>query len=373
MPVPPDMDDRPPRLWLHAALFLATVITTTGAGALYVHPDSLTPIGDGLPFSVPLLCILLCHEFGHYVVARRHGVKASLPYFIPLPPSVALFGTLGAVIRMPPATDRRKLLDIGAAGPLAGLAAALPILAWGIAQSEVRPLQGFGLQEGNSLVYGGLKLLIKGRWLPGDGLDVMLHPTALAGWAGLLVTMINLLPFGQLDGGHVAVAYFGNRYVALARRLQRALLGVAVGVFLWTFQWARAALGDGELARVAASYGIDPVAVATMAAMPWLVWFGMLLLLRRLAGGDHPPVEDGAPPPGGKAPAGPIARRRVLGWPRVMLFWTVVLVFAGILMPIPLRMSIGKLPEAAAEVRPGEGGASSAPADPGDEPRARDE
>jgi membrane-associated protease RseP (regulator of RpoE activity) len=313
-------------LWFHALLFLATVITTTATGALYVHPERMLPIADGWTFSLPLLVILLCHEFGHFTVARLHGVKASLPYFLPLPPPIGMLGTLGAVIRMPPATDRRKLIDIGAAGPIAGLVVAIPILLYGLSLSKVAPLVGVGMQEGNSLLYALLKFLVTGRWLPADGADIMLHPTALAGWAGLLLTMINLLPFGQLDGGHVAVAYLGNRYTSFSRRLSPALLLLSVGVFAWVWFLTDGLLADPAVARVLASQGVDSVSVALAAAMPWLVWFGMLRLMSYLAGGEHPAVDD-----------------KPLGRSRGVLFWFVVVVFVAIFMPVPLRFSIGKV------------------------------
>src|SRR5262249_48648354 len=156
-----------------------------------------------------------CHELGHYFVARRRGVAVSLPYFIPLPPYVSL-GTLGAVIRMDkPIEDRGALFDVGAAGPIAGLVVAVPLLAIGPYLSPVgMSLDDNGFQEGNSVLYGLLKLAIKGRWLPANGVDVQLHPMAMAAWVGLLVTMINLMPIGQLDGGHVARAALGERHEA---------------------------------------------------------------------------------------------------------------------------------------------------------------
>src|SRR5262249_28989859 len=134
-----DHSDAPPKVrpLLHAALFLATFLTTTATGALEAHRmEAIAPIRDGLPYSLPLMFILLCHELGHYIVARMHGVPASLPYFIPLPPGMGL-GTLGAVIGMRRVTtDRRELIDVGAAGPLAGLAVAIPILVYGLMHSE---------------------------------------------------------------------------------------------------------------------------------------------------------------------------------------------------------------------------------------------
>lgn len=310
----------PRRVLLHAALFVATLFTTTAHGALYVHGGSIFPLADGLPYSIPLMTILVCHELGHYFAARLHGVPATLPFFVPLPPQVGL-GTLGALIMQGETADRRKLIDIGAAGPLAGLVVAIPVLAYGLAQSEVRGLAGMGMQEGNSILYAALKYAVKGEWLPHDGRDVMLHPTALAGWAGLLVTMLNLLPIGQLDGGHIATAYFGNRYARVSRAIHRAMPVLAIVTIAWVYGVVR-----DEVAR--AGVVVDPWTVLTFAVMggaQWLIWFGVLALLRRMTRGvDHPPVDDQPLPP---------SRRR--------LFWVVVVAFALIFMPVPLRWALG--------------------------------
>ncbi|HEY0705337.1 MAG TPA: site-2 protease family protein [Polyangia bacterium] len=300
-------------------LFLITVATTTATGALFVHPDSFFPLTDGLSFSVPLLAILLCHEFGHYFAARHHGVPASLPYFIPLPPGLGLFGTMGAVISQEGTTDRRKLIDIGAAGPLAGLVVAIPVLIYGLTLSEVKPLVGLGQQEGNSLLYAGLKYLTKGAFLPSDGRDVMLHPTAFAGWAGLFVTMLNLLPIGQLDGGHVATAFFGNRYRRAARIVHQALPWLSLIAFGWIYR--KLQLQSGPLPENASA-----LEIAILSALPWMVWFVLLWVLGRLARGlDHPPVDDHTPLPRS----------------RTALFWVVAVVFALIFMPVPFGTSVG--------------------------------
>jgi membrane-associated protease RseP (regulator of RpoE activity) len=307
--------------WLHAGLFLATLLTTTAQGAADVHGGSYWPLGDGLSYSLPLMLILVCHELGHYFAARAHGVPATLPYFIPMPPPIGLLGTMGAVIVQSPTMDRKKLIDIGAAGPLAGLVVAIPVLLFGLAMSQVKPLSQLGLQEGNSLLYAGLKWLVKGEWLPGGGRDVVLHPTAWAGWAGLLVTMLNLLPIGQLDGGHVATAYFGNRYGRVAGILHAALPVLALTVLGVVYASARrdlAALGT-------APGGITPGFIATQAAGMWLVWFGLLFLMKRMSDGRyHPPV--------GETP---------LPRSRVALFWVVCVSFVLTFMPVPLRISIG--------------------------------
>jgi membrane-associated protease RseP (regulator of RpoE activity) len=318
-PVPP----RRPRLLLHVGLFLATILTTTAAGSLYVHGqlgggsgwEAILPIKDGLSYSLPLMLILLSHELGHYLVARLHGVDASLPYFIPLPPNFGL-GTMGAVIGMRNVTaDRKKLIDIGAAGPLAGLIVAVPVILYGLAHSKVGPLVGGGLQEGNSILYAILKHASKGAWLPDGHHDVFLHPTAWAGWAGLLVTMINLIPIGQLDGGHIATAYFGNGYNRFADRLHRFLPLGALAVFLWVL----------HLVRIEANGHLDEalVSIALFAALPWLVWYFLIRIVRRASGDVNHPSVDEAPLP---------QSRRAL-------FWLMVAVFVLVFMPVPFRVT----------------------------------
>jgi membrane-associated protease RseP (regulator of RpoE activity) len=303
---------RKPRLLLHAALFLATFLTTTATGALEAHRmEAINPIRDGLPYSLPLMFILLCHELGHYIVARRQGVDASLPYFIPFPFG---FGTLGAVIGMrQTTTDRKRLIDVGAAGPLAGLAVAIPILIYGLMKSSIAPLSN-GMQEGNSVLYAVIKWAVKGEWLPNSQHDVFLHPTARAAWAGLFVTMINMLPIGQLDGGHIANAYFGNGYNRFAERLRRALPVMAIGVFVWVLFATQREAGAAWRFQIG-SY------IAMNAALPWLVWFLLIGLMRRMTGGmNHPPVDEKPLP----------ASRRAL-------FWLMVVVFVGVFMPVPMR------------------------------------
>jgi membrane-associated protease RseP (regulator of RpoE activity) len=313
---------RQPRLLLHAALFLATVLTTTAAGALQLHLQrpgggGIAPISDGLSYSIPLLLILVAHEAGHFLVARLHGVPASLPFFIPLPPGLGL-GTMGAVISQNVTRDRKRLIDIGAAGPLAGLLVTIPVIWYGLRHSQVLPLVAGGQQEGNSLLYALLKRLATGAWLPDGQRDVFLHPTAFAGWAGLLITMINLIPIGQLDGGHIAVAYFGNGWSRVAQRLHKLLplLAIAVALWVWREVTIEAAQGTWERALL--------WSIAIGAAFPWLVWYLMVGLLRRASGGvNHPPVDD-TPLPAS----------------RKLLFWLVVVVFIAVFMPVVSRTTL---------------------------------
>jgi membrane-associated protease RseP (regulator of RpoE activity) len=315
------MNDRPrPKYLLNLVLFVATVLSTTLQGALDAQGPFAHRLVEGLAFSMPLMAILVSHEFGHYFAARAHGVPASLPYFIPFP-VIGLLGTMGAVITQEATSDRKKLIDIGAAGPLAGVVVAIPVLWYGLAHSPVQPLVGFGYQEGNSIGYALLKRAITGAWLPGGGRDVMIGPVAKAGWGGLLVTMLNLIPIGQLDGGHVATAYFGNRYARAARVLHRTLPALAAAIFVFLFAFARRAL-IGHTSPTAPS----AFEVAVQPALFWLTWAGLLMLMKRMAGGVyHPPVDD-----------------RPLPRSRRVLFWVVCVTFLLTFMPVPLRISIGQ-------------------------------
>ncbi len=260
---------------VNVIMFLLTVIAVLFAGWSYsaeaIPTDPTTFVLDvlrlGWPFAVSLLAILLTHEFGHYLMSRHHHVHATLPYFVPfLPP----LGTMGAVIMMKEVPKNRKeLIDIGLAGPLSGLVVAIPVLILGLWLSTVSPLpqrippgSGGVMLEGNSLLYLFLKYLMFGQLLPAPasylgtpqwlywlrffftgrpfpfgGIDVMLHPVAMAGWAGLLVTAFNLIPAGQLDGGHVMYVLIGRKRAARLLPLILVILAVLgiffIGWWLW--------------------------------------------------------------------------------------------------------------------------------------------
>jgi membrane-associated protease RseP (regulator of RpoE activity) len=215
---------RPARARINLVLFLITVLTTLRAGSLQEGGSLLS----GASFAFTLLAILGTHEFGHYFVARHHRAAVTLPYFIPmLPVGGFSLGTMGAVIQLrSPIRDRKQLFDIGVAGPLAGLAVAIPLLIYGLSQSPVQRLsdEAIYMQEGNSLLYLGLKYLVHGKILPGEGLDVSINSMTYAAWIGLFVTCLNLLPMGSLDGGHTAYALFGRRAWGLAHITAGALL-----------------------------------------------------------------------------------------------------------------------------------------------------
>ncbi|HEX7489442.1 MAG TPA: site-2 protease family protein [Anaeromyxobacteraceae bacterium] len=308
-----------PRIpFLNVALFAATVVTTLragwqGAGEPHAALGSALAnaamvVVAGLPFAASLIGILFCHEMGHYLFARAYRVDSSLPFFIPIPAGPV--GTFGAVIRIrSQLPSRRATLDIGAAGPFAGFLVALPLLAWGFAHSEVHPvgdvvlqaspvglfqlvrawLQGeplltSGVQHyGDSVVTWAVQRLVLGELPPGH--DVFLHPVGFAAWIGLFVTTLNLIPLGQLDGGHVTYALLGPRR---ARSFSRA---VSWGLFL----------------------------AGLFVSWNWLVWWG---LTRFLVGFGHPPA---------------LTEEPLTPW-RKALAIAALLLFAATFIPIPVSL-----------------------------------
>jgi Zn-dependent protease len=221
---------------LPAGLFAATLVTTFIAGYLDSRggclPAPLSPIAGGFAFSLSLMAILVCHEMGHKLVSIWRGIDASLPYFIPMPPLPGLsIGTLGAVIfTRAPAPNRDALVELGASGPIAGFLVAVPILVYGIRHSLVLSHAAI-VARGCQLVAVPTPLLVDMlvRWLlhPAPSADVIIHPMAFAGWVGLLVTALNLLPASMLDGGHVTRAVFGPRV-----HLILSYIAVGVGILL---------------------------------------------------------------------------------------------------------------------------------------------
>lgn len=241
----PTVFNPPASNWvINLVLFIATILSTLYVGALnaiggadLTFQELLASLWRGWPFCLSIMAILTAHELGHYFAARYHKIAVTLPYFIPLPFQFSLIGTLGAFIRLKqPATNRRVLLDIGAAGPLAGLVFALPILFIGLATSELTTVAPPYLLEGNSILYLAAKYIVFGQILPAGDLDVSLNQVAWAGWVGLLVTALNLIPAGQLDGGHIAYVLFGRR----ARKFFWPIIFslFLLVVFTQTFTWA---------------------------------------------------------------------------------------------------------------------------------------
>ncbi len=268
---------------LYVSIWDVLAVRLMGNAALFPRPDLLptdTQLGEalltGLLYTLALVGILGTHEMGHYLMARHHKVHTTVPFFIPMPFNI--LGTLGAVIAMrEPAPNRRVQFDIGIAGPLAGLIVAVPIMIAGLMLSEVKSVQeviaslpqGVGttiLHEGQSLAYLALKFLVFGRILPQGDVDVWIHPVAFAAWAGLLVTALNLLPIGQLDGGHVLYGLFGEK----ARLVRWPIVLVLVVL-----------AGAGSLAEA----GILDLGFGWSG---WWIWiFLIVFLLRR-----HAPVLD---------------------------------------------------------------------------------
>ena len=243
---------------IHWILFLLTIFTTLFAGAIMegaqIYSNPLE-IFKGIPFSFTLLFILGTHEFGHYYYAQKHKVDATLPYFIPAPPFLFLIGTFGAFIKIKsPIYRKDALLQIGAAGPIAGFIIAVPALVIGLLLSEViekKDIHG-AIILGDSILMKVLTFITHPGLL--ESQDIMLHPIAFAGWIGLLVTMLNLLPIGQLDGGHIAYAMLGEKQDIIGKLA--FLLLIPLSFF----------------------------------SINWLIWGILLLLLMRSV--KHPPIQD---------------------------------------------------------------------------------
>ena len=247
---------------LATSFFLDRPLDLNLVGEGYIHLLHADPqLLSGLWFSVPLLLILLSHEFGHYFACRYWKVEASLPYFLPSP---TLMGTLGAFIRIrSPIYTRRSLFDIGFSGPVAGFIALLPFLIAGVWISRVSP----GIASHGDFTFGtplALRIVEQIRFPGVNPRDISLHPIARAAWAGLLATAINLLPIGQLDGGHILFAFFGARHRQLSRWF--ALMLLPLGIFYW----------------------------------PWIVWAVVLLIF----GLRHPLVYDPEPLDAGRVKLG---------------------------------------------------------------------
>ena len=308
-PLPIDAGQQKTHWRRPAVLFACTFLTTLVSGTIMEHP-AVPPLVvlftllsvpslllDGLPFSLSVLGILMAHEMGHYLYARWYGVHTSLPHFIPSPlvfitPNPGTFGAV--IVTKAPYPNRQALMDIGAAGPIAGYIVAVPIMAYSLvgARVDLVPGEGEGLFLGEPLVFQALAYLIHGP-LP-ENYTIYLDSVGLAAWFGCLVTMLNLLPVGQLDGGHILYAFSGG--AVRGRRLQRNL---AIASFL-------------------------ALAVLGMYSPGWWVFGALLLLMGRFSGFRHPtPIDDAAPLP------------RHSKW----LGWLAVLVFIQTCMPVPISFT----------------------------------
>lgn len=279
--------------WGRAALLLVlTLISTTWVGA-EANDVSLIDLATsqglsvaftaflrGWEFSIPLMTILLAHELGHYIAGRIHGVDISPPQFIPMP--LSMLGTMGAVIGIDQIEKRNALLDVGAAGPLAGFAVALPLFIVGVIQSPILPVATGGafILEGHSILYELVVYALKGP-IP-EGFDIFLTPTAFAAWAGFLVTMINLIPSGQLDGGHIAYALFGPAQNRYGRIVRNTLPFVALATSAW-FAFAAWSAGSSW----------ERIQDEAQAGAPWMLWFVVLNAMIYWGDRNHPATEEG--------------------------------------------------------------------------------
>ncbi len=233
---------------MHGVLVALSLATTTIVGVVlaeafqnnrpldveqYVNVFSLigarpSLLLEGLPYSLTLMAILMAHELGHYFACNYYGIDASLPYFLPAPTQI---GTFGAFIRIrSPIYTRRALFDVGVAGPLAGFILLLPAMAIGLAKSRMIP----GIAERGDLIFGvpAIQRLMEMVIFPGRAAaDISLHPVARAAWVGTLATALNLLPIGQLDGGHIVYSFTARRHKLLSRLFVVVL--VPLGIFYW--------------------------------------------------------------------------------------------------------------------------------------------
>jgi membrane-associated protease RseP (regulator of RpoE activity) len=270
--------------FLHILLFILTLFSTLSVGAMWAGVNLLDEPGKiykGLPFALSLMIILLSHELSHYFTSKKHGVKATLPYFIPAP---TIIGTFGAFIKMKsPIATRKSLIDIGASGPIAGFIVSVVAVVIGLSMSKIVPISKVegGLNLGDSILFSLLSNIILG--IVPDNHNILLNPVAFAGWIGFFVTSLNLIPVGQLDGGHIAFALLGEKHIFLSNIL--IVVMIPLGFLLW----------EG-----------------------WIIWAVLLLIL----GLRHPPIVYWEVPLDNK--------RRFIGWLSLMIF---ILTF----IPVPFK------------------------------------
>lgn len=267
---------------LNLLLFLLTVLSTLMAGAFLSGENPLSDITTlriGIPFSATIMAVLGLHELGHYIAAKRYRLNVTLPFFIPFP---TIIGTLGAVIKMKsPIHHRRMLLEIGAAGPLMSFLVSIPVTYVGLLNSHFEPIdlasQSGSIHLGSSLIFEFLSVLALGS--PPEGYDVVLHPVAFAGWVGFFVTALNLIPIGQLDGGHIIYSLLGPLQKKVSAVLFFLLIGLGAVSYMKT-GWPG-----------------------------WFLWAVLIFFLARI---PHPPVIDESVPLG--------RSRRVVGIITLVIF-----------------------------------------------------
>lgn len=354
-PLPRPVETRPvvrQRLWVHGVLFGLTFFSVLLAGVQWMGKDplELSNLHYGLTYAVLILCFLMAHEFGHYFAARFHRVEVSLPYFLPVPlPFFFPFGTLGALIRArSPIPSRQALFDIGVAGPLAGLIVSVVILMLGFRMLPPREyieaihpeyrllgeIPAWGLHFGDIPLYHWLASVCAppGSFVP--PMNEMYHyPFLCVGWFGLFVTMLNLLPLGQLDGGHITYALFGNFHGVLARLVWWGLVVLGLGPLLGWFAQLLSVDSPHGLIRLL-QQTVLPLLQGIERVAPWYfrAWEGWLLwaiLTRWFIRLEHPPLPD-------QEPLTPM--RKVLGWLALGIF-AVCFSYNGIYdVPPPARL-----------------------------------
>ncbi len=323
---------------IHLLLFVATLFTTTWAGAIWtgIPPFTANKAGfiealkTGVPFSLALLAFLTVHEFGHFFATVKHRIRATLPYYIPLPPLPFLMsiGTLGAIIRIKePIRSRRALFDIGAAGPLAGFTVALGLLIYGFlhlppaeyiyaihpdyrAMGGIPPAPADTLYLGKNLLFILLDALIQPKGLP-PMYELYHYPFLFAGWLACFVTALNLLPVGQLDGGHVIYAMFGSEG---HRKISKFFLAFITVIGAPSF-----ILGVLELINPALVFPV-PELLLRWSWPGWIIW---AIILRRFLGTKHPQAGSDRP----------LSKRRM------MTGWLCIAVFILTFTPVPFAIS----------------------------------
>lgn len=287
----------------HIALFIATVFTTFFAG--YLQGGTLL---SGFSFSLSLLFILGSHEMGHYYYGKKYGILITPPYFIPVPPPF-IAGTMGAFIRIKSQiTSKKALFDIGVAGPIFGIIAAIPVLIIGIKMSQIIPVQDIGEGEvirlGDSLIFSIFVNMIHGTIE--EGYDIFLHPAAFAGWIGLFVTALNLIPSGQLDGGHLVYSLFNKKIHSAVSQIS-ILIIIILGV------------GTEPVYNLINSFGVNfdlPESLLFSGWAGWIIWAFLLVFM----GTKHPPT---------------IYEENDIGIKRKIIALITLLIFIGSFMPMP--------------------------------------
>jgi len=295
---------------IHIILFLLTVATTFITGLSFGGD-----IVSAISFSVALLFILGSHEMGHYYYGKKYGVDITPPYFIPAPPFISPIGTFGAFIKIKsPISTKRALFDIGIAGPLAGIVATVPVLIIGIRLSTIvemsKHVEEGGLVLGTPIIMSIFSDIFYGP-IP-EGYDLFVHPVAFAGWVGLFVTALNLIPSGQLDGGHITYALFSkkfHRYISLTMIALLLIFGIGTEIL---FGVGNDLLGSG--------FNWFSESIPIFEGWPgWILWAVLLTLM----GTRHPPT---------------MYEETDLNWKRKLLGLVSLLIFIGCFTPVPIKL-----------------------------------